>query len=479
MKTFTSASKWLNEVDADSAARLVTASADIALILTPGTPAIVRDVAFGSDEVAREITGKWIGRPWVDLVTAESRSKVLELIEDAVAHAAPRWRHLNHPSASSDDLPILYSATRIGNDGPIIAIGRSLKPIAALQQRLLDTQQSMDREYARLRQAEMRHRLLFQVSNEAVLIADAVNGKILEANPAAHQLLDVAADGLIGKNLADRFDRASQRPFESLLAGVRSSGRPAETRVRASRGNEELTASASLFREDRMPLFLVRLASRRTATAGKPSSGASLVEVVSGSPDAFLLTNLDGRIEFANQAFLDMTELATEQQALGEDLSRWLGRPGVDFNLIAAHLKEHGSIRLYATTLRGQYGARTDVEICAVAVPHGDHPCMGFTIRNVGQRVTAERRGGGLERPRTVEQLAELVGRVPLKELVRESSEMIEKLCIEAALELTGDNRASAAEILGLSRQSLYSKLRRYGLGDLMPFDDEPAAANH
>jgi hypothetical protein len=58
------------------------------------------------------------------------------------------------------------------------------------------------------------------------------------------------------------------------------------------------------------------------------------------------------------------------------------------------------------------------------------------------------------------------VGRVPLKEVVRESTDMIERLCIEAALELTGDNRASAAELLGLSRQSLYVKLRRYGLSE-------------
>jgi DNA-binding NtrC family response regulator len=65
-----------------------------------------------------------------------------------------------------------------------------------------------------------------------------------------------------------------------------------------------------------------------------------------------------------------------------------------------------------------------------------------------------------------VEHLTELVGRVPLKEVVRESTDMIERLCIEAALELTGDNRASAAELLGLSRQSLYVKLRRYGLSD-------------
>ena len=49
---------------------------------------------------------------------------------------------------------------------------------------------------------------------------------------------------------------------------------------------------------------------------------------------------------------------------------------------------------------------------------------------------------------------------------MREATDVIERLCIEAALNLTGDNRASAAEMLGLSRQSLYVKLRRYGLGD-------------
>ena len=59
-----------------------------------------------------------------------------------------------------------------------------------------------------------------------------------------------------------------------------------------------------------------------------------------------------------------------------------------------------------------------------------------------------------------------------MRDLVRESTDLIEKLCIEAALELSGDNRASAAEMLGLSRQSLYVKMRRFGLGDLA--DDSP-----
>ena len=66
-----------------------------------------------------------------------------------------------------------------------------------------------------------------------------------------------------------------------------------------------------------------------------------------------------------------------------------------------------------------------------------------------------------------MEQFTHLVGRVPMKNLVRETTDLIERLCIQAALELTRDNRASAAEMLGLSRQAFYSKLRRYGLGDL------------
>jgi transcriptional regulator PpsR len=129
-------------------------------------------------------------------------------------------------------------------------------------------------------------------------------------------------------------------------------------------------------------------------------------------------------------------------------------------------------VRLFATTLRGDLGATAEVEISAVAVQHGAQRMCGFSIRNVGRRLSPDLRAGR-ELPRSVEQLTELVGRVALKDLVREATDLIERLCIEAALDLTGDNRASAAEMLGLSRQSLYVKLRRYGLGDLTPEADK------
>ena len=135
--------------------------------------------------------------------------------------------------------------------------------------------------------------------------------------------------------------------------------------------------------------------------------------------------------------------------------------------LLLANLRQHGSVRLFATTLRGRLGTSIPVEISATSVAQGEPSCLGFTIRDVGRRLASEPTRRGRELPRSVEQLTELVGRVPLKELVREATDLIERLCIESALELTQDNRASAAEMLGLSRQSLYVKLRRYGLGDL------------
>jgi DNA-binding NtrC family response regulator len=63
---------------------------------------------------------------------------------------------------------------------------------------------------------------------------------------------------------------------------------------------------------------------------------------------------------------------------------------------------------------------------------------------------------------------------VPLKDLVRETTDVIERLCIEAALNLTGNNRASAAEMLGVSRQSLYVKLRRFGIADTSDENESP-----
>ena len=350
--------------------------------------------------------------------------------------------------------------------------------MAQMQQRLIEAQRAMEREYSRLRQVETRHRLLFQVSSEAVMVVDAATRKVVEANPAAAQLLADSGKPPLGRSFAEAFDAPSRRMIDAMFARVIASGHADEFPVRATGETaRDMRIAASLFREGRSAYFLVRLAPGQFDLESGPGyrRRSRVLELVEHSPDGFVVTDAGGRIQFTNRAFLDLVELATEEQARNEPLDRWLGRPGVDFSLLTSQLREHNTLRLFATTLRGEYGASADVEICAVCVPEGEENSYGFTIRDVGQRLQGERRTSA-ERPRSVEQLTELVGRVPLKELVRESTDMIERLCIEAALELTGDNRASAAEILGLSRQSLYAKLRRHGIADI---GSERAAADH
>jgi transcriptional regulator PpsR len=202
-----------------------------------------------------------------------------------------------------------------------------------------------------------------------------------------------------------------------------------------------------------------------------PPPRSKLLQVVERVPDAFAVTDGDGRIITANDAFIELAQLPGEDAAVGQSLDSWLGRPGVEMGVLLGTLRQAGAVRLFATTLRGAQGATATVEVSAVSVTDaGGRPCFGFAIRDISMRVSAAPRAEPL---RSVEQLTQLIGRVPLKDLVREATDVIERLCIEAALQLTGDNRASAAEMLGLSRQSLYVKLRRYGLGDLGSDTDE------
>jgi len=467
VKRFKSPKRTLGDLDAEAAGALITAAADVTLIID--AKGVIRDMAFGSDELARELNGagQWIGQPWVDTVATDSRSKVESLIDEARSNADTRWRQVNHSAARGGDIPVLYSTMQLGRTQRMVAVGRDLRAIATLQQRLVDAQQSMERDYWRLRHAETRYRLLFQMASEAVMIVDSASQKIVEANPAADHLFGEGGRPIVGRTFPQGLDAESTEGIQLVLARVRSSGRADDVRVRLADGRNEILMSAFLFRQEDSSFFLVRLASpERTQAASNVGEQSKLLELVRSTPDGFVVTGPDGRILSANRAFLDLAQIANEEQVQGESLDRWLGRPGVDLNVMIANLRQHGSLRLFATTLRGEYGFVAEVEISAVSVMDGDQQCCGFMIRNVGPRVSADGRPGR-ELPRSVEQLTELVGRVSLKDMVREATDVIERLCIEAALELTGDNRASAAEMLGLSRQSLYVKLRRYGLGDL------------
>ena len=448
-------------------ASLLAAVGDVSFILAgDGT---ILDIAVSHAELANQGFAAWIGSNWTDTVTVDSRAKAAEMLATAGdSGGSPRWRQVNHP-APGGEVPIRYLLMTLGGSDRLIAIGRDMRTAAAMQQRLLQTQQSLERDYIRLRQAETRYRLMFDMATEPVLIVDAETRRIREANPAAHRLLDAAEGSLIGDPVSSIIDEVDRETFIAHLGASEAADELAPVVVHLNERRGEAMISARLFRQARRPLLILRITLNEGAAPGHQYD-ATLSEVVERMPDAFVLADRDLNVLTANSAFVELTEMPSIDRLIGTRLGTWLGRPGIDLELITGQLREHGSVRNVATILRGSAGAQEEIEVSGVLAPMGGGECYGFTIRNVGRRL---RDAAAVTRdiPRSVEQLTELVGRMSLKEIVRESTDLVERLCIEAALSYTSDNRASAAEILGVSRQSLYSKLHRHGLGNLVSDD--------
>jgi transcriptional regulator PpsR len=471
------------ELNADVVAAVVAAATDLALVLD--SQGVIRDISLGTSHT-KELgeLRQWVGRRWVETVTIENRGKVASMLAAAAAAAGTDpanqgqrpERQVNHALTGGVDLPVSYSIVPMGVQGRVLALGRDLREVAVVQQRLVDAQQSMERDYLRLRHTEARYRLLFEAVDEAVLVLDASSLIVFEHNAAAARLLGDSSKRIVGRSFAELLAVDSQAEAYARFSQARSAGRSEALTVRlapgSGSGNAELKLSASVFKQDSTTSLLVRLAPLSGAgdspALGRAAEAPSLMHVVNAMPDAFVLTDMQGRILSANQAFNDMLQLAPGESVQGQSLDRWLGRSSVDLNVLIGNLRQHGVLRLFPTTLRSGYGEPGAVEISAVAVPDGPQACLGFSIRDVARRLPAEGRSNR-QLPRSAEQLTGLVGRLPLKDIVGETTDLIERLCIEAALELTRDNRASAAEMLGLSRQSLYVKLRRYGIQDMGP----------
>jgi transcriptional regulator PpsR len=425
---------------------------------------IIRDIAVNVRD--HSFANQWIGQKWADTVTVESKPKIEQLLDPD--HPSKNiWRQVNHLH-DGEDVPVNYKVIKPQNSNWHIAIGRDLRSISSLQQRLLKTQQSMERDYLHLRQTETRYRLLFDNISYPVLIADAEGHEVQQANRACHALMGVAPGSLEGKALLTLIEPKYRDDVIAYIAAVSVNSAIAPVSIRLAGRSGYVKLGASAFRQSGKQYWLVNIDDGLHEVPGKQSD-QYVLDVVEKMPDAFVLADEKQSIIVANRAFAELVQAGSVEQLLGVSLSRFIGRPDVDLGLLKKQLKDYQNVRNFGSVVNDLNGGEEPVEISAIMIER-EQPLFGYSVRSIGRRERDLPQPGG-NYPRSVEQLTELVGRKPLKEIVRESTDLIERMCIEAALVHTSDNRASAAEILGLSRQSLYSKLHRHGLGNLLGKD--------
>jgi transcriptional regulator PpsR len=455
----------LAELAPQLAQTFASIASDIALVVD--AQGVIRNVALGN-EAFDASAAAWVGRHWADTVTGDTRGKVEQLLADAQASGVTRRREINHTASGGQDIPVAYAAVRLGRDGPVLAVGRDLRAVAAIQQRYVDAQRELERAYWQQRQAESRYRLLFQVATDAVLVVDARTLRIVEANSAAGGLFRTDATALAGEEAAGLVAETARSAVVELLSMARTSGRPAEIRAmtRAAGGGHAgpryIDMSATPFRADDTRLLLLR-ARPTGADAASSQEARRLADLVERTPDAVVITDPSGRVLMANPAFIALCQAASEGQVVGRGLDAWAADVQRRFEPILLEARRLG-IAARKSLAFGRPGAPTvEVEVSAALLADVDQECIGLTMRPIG--TAAEPAPPQvLSLAAAIDQLATQLGVEPLHELLHEASELAERHLISTALAQSHGRQQQAAQRLGITAEQLALRMRHLRL---------------
>ena len=442
---------------------IISAASDIALVVS--SDGQILSVLINSNEDGYGSLTHWEGRKVVHFLTSESVEK-FNAAHEAYLKGTETVSalELNHSDNATWQYPVRYTFHRFGNENAVLMLGRDLRQVAETQQQLVKAQIALEQGYEARREFDARYRVLLGHVQDAVVFVQVSTGRVDDANPAAATLLGLKLEALQGANFAACFsDRSGAELTETLITATLAED-ASPIPVTASRNGQSLLIRPVLFRASGARILMCRLttASAQHAPVSDEPYGAALFE--EGS-DAMLFAEADGAILAANHTFIDLVGAPHRGSIVGQNLAQFLARGQIDLGLMLGNGTASSLPKIYTTRLLDRLGAKIPVEISLTRITGADRPAFGLVIRDVTRlepvRHSEEDREG---LPSSSQKVVELVGSATLKEIVAETTDVVEKMCIETAVSLTRNNRVAAAEMLGLSRQSLYVKLRKYGL---------------
>lgn len=443
---------------------IIASAADIALVISDVGE--ILSVLVNPEHDAHGKLAHWEGRDIREVLTQESQGKIDRLLEamGAGGGVAPAIE-VNHAENGTWEFPIRYTFHHVGPDGALLMLGRDLRPVAEMQQQLVRAQLALERDYEAHREFDTRYRVLLETTREALIFVTSSTGRIADINGAAAALFEARRDELGGQPVDALFAKDSTIDadlFERLSAAAMADGAAAVPLI-AARTGRPVAVHPSLFRAGGERMFLLRIEPQGSDDVPVDELTENLAAFYNTGPEAIVFTDREGVIRSANDAFLTLADVALPALAKGKSLADFLSRGGVDLKVLIDNATRTGQMRLYATRVLSAYGSQVAVEISATYLNDRAHPCLVFVLRDASRAETLRKSGASMSEA-GVKSVMELVGSASLKDIVAETTDVVEKMCIETAVELTRNNRVAAAEMLGLSRQSLYVKLRKYGL---------------
>jgi len=450
----------LLRVSPDLLADIVTSACDIALVVSHDH--IVQSVMISPSLGPAERFSDWQGSRLDSLFSPESAQKLEIRLRVEPEMSRSLQLELTH-ACDAVQFPVRYTVTRAGEDGTMLMIGRDMRPVAEVQQQLVKAQLALERDYEAQREVETRYRVLMEEHPSPLLIVSMTTGRIVDVNQGAAELIGVTRAELIDAPVAQELDGRRKGEFLENLAKMSGADPVGGGEVTIRRSRRKVTVTGTLFRAAGDRLMLCRLGQPEAARV-RPDDMADLTErLFRKGIDAMVFLEADGTIRAANDAFLYLTDAGSAEMVQGRSFAEFLSRGAIDLNVMLDNVKRIGHLRHYTTRLNTDFSGQVPVELSATLFQERANPTIALVIRD-SNLADATRILPGMTSNEGLRNVMQMVGYATLRDIVAETTEIIEKMCIETALELTGNNRVAAAELLSLSRQSLYVKLRKFGL---------------
>jgi transcriptional regulator PpsR len=451
-------------IEPDEVTKIISRISDIALVLS--CDGKVLGVMTNPSFRGQYDLTTWEGQPLADQMTIESVPKLARrLAEFDKLGDKLQPLEVNHKASDTyAEFPMRYSFHRIGSDGSLLLLGSDLRSTAEMQQQLVAAQIALEQDYEAQRDNNLKFRVLMSTMDEAFVYVSARSGKILEANPAALALLEPVRSDLSGLLLADTVSTtaASGDLITQLITNATQKESSALSAM-ATVLNKAISVQPKLFRTSGEQMLLCKLTASVAEPAHKDDIRANLLAMFENGVDAIVVVGADGAILSTNDAFLRLADIAHAPAVRGKSLADFLNRGTIDLNVILDNAKRSGVMRLYATKIKSDLGADRAIEISTTRLRAGGVAVYALIIRDAS-RADAIRSTNVQGNDVDMESVIEYIGNQSLKDIVAKTTDVVEKMCIETAVKMTSNNRLAAAEMLGLSRQSLYVKLHKYGL---------------
>ena len=440
---------------------VILRASDISLLID--TAGLILEVIYNTENKNLGNVEHWRTRNVRDFITKESALKleeVLNLSSRKNEKVEKDIIQLNHIKNGSEDFPIQYSIHPTGVKNQILLFGRDLTLIAQAQQELMKTQLKFEREYDRYRAFDTKYRVILEQCGSAFIIADE-KGQLIDFNKKAVAITEKV--NLSQMSLEDLFDQGTGIDILGELETLNKNTPSTALNVRVKENSKELQLKGTFFRSNDGVHTLIRLSSSSSQKASHSKEKNYLSDLYQKTSDAFVFIDAAGKIVDTNESFLILTEYPNIDEVVGKLFSDFLRNSTTDLKILTDNSKRLGKIRNYATDFITTFGSKIPVTISSTWVSNEDDDFYGFILRD-SSNVEFEKQNDNEKH--SWEATTKLVGSAPLKELVAQTGDIAERICLETALNLANNNKVAAAELLSLSRQSLYVKLRKHNLLD-------------